>query len=142
VALLVALALQLTLGAFMAGLKAALIAPTWPSINGAYWPVFDDTAAWFNDPLAVHFAHRNLAYVVALSLLGWWWASRKTLGLERHLVLGLVGLQVLLGVVVTVRAVVPRELVLFGVLHQLVATSLVVALTWAVFRVRMARVSS
>lgn len=141
VALLVTLAMQLTLGAFMAGLKAALIAPTWPSINGSYWPVFDDSAAWFNDPLAVHFAHRNLAYLVAIGVVVWWWASRKSLGVERHVVLGLVCLQVVLGVVVTVRSVVPHELVLFGVLHQLVATSLLVALTWAVFRLLSARAS-
>src|SRR5436190_19224707 len=32
------LTLQLIYGAFMAGLKAATAAPTWPTINGVWWP--------------------------------------------------------------------------------------------------------
>src|SRR6185295_17048579 len=32
------LLLQLVYGAFMAGLKAAIVAPTWPFINGSWWP--------------------------------------------------------------------------------------------------------
>ena len=36
--LIVLLTLQLIYGAFMAGLKAATAAPTWPAINGVWWP--------------------------------------------------------------------------------------------------------
>ena len=38
VAINVLLFFQLIYGAFMAGLKAATSAPTWPSINGEYFP--------------------------------------------------------------------------------------------------------
>jgi len=36
--LIAVLLLQLIYGAFMAGLKAATVAPTWPTINGYWWP--------------------------------------------------------------------------------------------------------
>jgi heme a synthase len=131
-ALLVALAAQLVLGAFMAGLKGALFAPTWPTINGAWLPAF--TGWWWNDPLAVHFFHRTLAYLVALGAGLWWWAARARLGVERHAVLALVVLQVALGITVTLRSPYRGELLTFGVLHQLVAVLLTVALTAALFR--------
>src|SRR6476660_1369115 len=36
--LIALLTVQLIYGAFMAGLKAATVAPTWPTINGVWWP--------------------------------------------------------------------------------------------------------
>jgi cytochrome c oxidase assembly protein subunit 15 len=130
-----ALALQLTMGALMAGLKAALFAPTWPTINGAWIPSFNG-GWWWNDPLAIHLVHRTLAYLVALAVVAWWWASRAVLSGARHVALGLVVLQVLLGITVTVRAIYPGELVRYGVLHQLVGVLLLVSLTVAVVRVK------
>jgi cytochrome c oxidase assembly protein subunit 15 len=128
--LLVVLGVQLTLGALMAGLKAALFAPTWPTINGAWVPPLTE-GWWWNQPLAIHFAHRSAAYGLALALSWWWWASRRVLSKTRHAVLALVLLQVVLGVLVTVRAVYPGELLVYGVLHQLVGVMLLAALVVA-----------
>jgi cytochrome c oxidase assembly protein subunit 15 len=139
-ALFAALALQLTIGALMAGLKAALFAPTWPTINGAWVPAFNG-GWWWNDPLAVHLVHRTLAYLVALGVVAWWWATRGVLSAARHVALGLVALQVLLGITVTVRAIYPGELLRYGVLHQLVGVLLLVSLTVASARVRSGAVS-
>lgn len=72
------LILQLIYGAFMAGLKAATAAPTWPSINGAYVPGSITTyqgkegtflQALVNNPITVHFVHRNLAYLLAILIV-------------------------------------------------------------------------
>src|SRR5215218_2323720 len=61
--ILVLLVIQLTYGAFMAGLKAATAAPTWPDINGAFFPgslttyqgrVLSTYSALVNHPITVH----------------------------------------------------------------------------------------
>jgi heme a synthase len=72
-ALIGLLGVQLAYGAFMAGLKAAAAAPTWPSINGAYVPNGMASASWWSSPINVHFVHRNIAYVLTLCIL---WATR------------------------------------------------------------------
>jgi cytochrome c oxidase assembly protein subunit 15 len=62
------LTLQLIYGAFMAGLKAATAAPTWPTINGVWWPdnissfggqQFPGVSFLVDNPLVIHFIHRN-----------------------------------------------------------------------------------
>lgn len=69
---------QLIYGAFMAGLKAAIAAPTWPDINGAIIPngmmLHSGTSdslfsAFVNNPITVQFIHRLLAYML-LILIG------------------------------------------------------------------------
>ena len=136
--LLGALAVQLTWGAFMAGLKAALAAPTWPTINGQWIPsgLFGGGLWWWDDPLAVHVVHRGLAYLLVLGVLAWWWAARRALATERHAALALVVLQVVLGVVTTVQSVYPVQLLWLGVTHQLVGLGLLVALVAALLRLR------
>lgn len=74
--------IQLTFGAFMAGLKAAASAPTWPDINGMFVPagVFSDGSFLHNivyNKLGVHFVHRTLAYLIALSIFIWWFTARS-----------------------------------------------------------------
>jgi cytochrome c oxidase assembly protein subunit 15 len=73
------LIVQLVYGAFMAGLKAALAAPTWPDINGSYLPDITSyggkrdslLSSLVNSPIAVHFIHRNLAYLLIILLVIW-----------------------------------------------------------------------
>ena len=74
--------IQLVFGAFMAGLKAAATAPTWPDINGMIVPkgIFSNGAIVHNifySKIAVHFVHRTLAYLIALFVLIWWFAAKS-----------------------------------------------------------------
>lgn len=133
-----ALAVQLTWGAFMAGLKAALVAPTWPTINGQWLPtaIFGSGEWWWNDPLAVHVVHRTLAYVLVIALAAWWWRTKTLLGSSRHVVLGLVIAQTALGALTTVQSVYAGRLLWFGVAHQLVGLSLMIALLVALHELR------
>jgi heme a synthase len=72
--LLIILVVQLIFGALMAGHKAALAAPTWPSINGSAWP---DAA--FKGPvlikdlvenkISIHLVHRSLAYALFILII-------------------------------------------------------------------------
>jgi cytochrome c oxidase assembly protein subunit 15 len=73
--------LQLVFGAFMAGLKAATAAPTWPDINGSFVPAQVFNGNFLHqvvyDKLAIHFVHRTLAYIIAFLILAWWFAVRN-----------------------------------------------------------------
>ncbi|HTN45582.1 MAG TPA: COX15/CtaA family protein [Flavipsychrobacter sp.] len=63
------LAIQLAYGAFMAGLKAAPSAPTWPLINGDWVPAVFGTESWINHPINVQFIHRMLAYLLGTVII-------------------------------------------------------------------------
>jgi heme a synthase len=72
---------QLVFGAFMAGLKAATVAPTWPDINGMIVPAGMFNGSFLNnavhDKITIHFIHRTLAYVIAILIFVWWLAARR-----------------------------------------------------------------
>lgn len=124
------LGLQLAWGAFMAGLKAVLYAPTWPTINGSWVPEQLWTESPFSSPLPVHFIHRTLAYVLLAGLV-WWWARAKSLSTERHAVVALGLVQVVLGVLTVLNAPVAGRLLWLGLAHQLVGSLLFAALVLA-----------
>ena len=72
------LTLQLVYGAFMAGLKAAPAAPTWPGINGHLFPenihqygnrVFTGLQYLADHPLMVHYIHRSFAFLLCIGML-------------------------------------------------------------------------
>ncbi len=81
------LAIQLIYGCFMAGLKAASVAPTWPLINGNFIPhsVFENGLhnAFF-DIITIQFIHRMLAYLIFVIIIIWWIKARKKV--SNHLV--------------------------------------------------------
>lgn len=120
------LVVQLIFGAFMAGLKAANFATTWPLINGEFVPssLSNDTFASFtHDPLAVHFIHRNLAYLLAILIVLWYFKSKKVeAGLYfirwRSVPLFLVLLQIVLGIFTVLYANNSTALLWLGVAHQ------------------------
>ena len=134
--ILVVLVLQLIYGAFMAGLKAATMAPTWPTINGNWLPHGGEPSwglEWFTDnPFAVQFIHRSLAYLLLVLILSWWWKARAiqwtgTLNRFKNALPVLVLVQVLLGILTVLHSPAPKWLLLMGVCHQFVAMLLLVA---------------
>ena len=146
------LTLQLVYGAFMAGLKAATSAPTWPDINGEYFPSsmhrFQDRPYTFfsslvNNPITVHFIHRNLAYLITILIIAWTLAviRKKTASLfatARWIPLLLVAIQVSLGIaaVLTSPGKVPQHWGVFewnAQLHQFVALLLLLSLVLMLF---------
>lgn len=147
VIILCLLTVQLVYGAFMAGLRAATFAPTWPDINGYYFPPhlhsfagknYTFFLAMINNPVVIHFIHRNLAYLLLLFILVY---SIKAAKHTRHalfnkvkwLPLAFVSLQVVLGVftVLTSPKKVPQQWGVFewnAQLHQFVAMLLLLSL--------------
>jgi cytochrome c oxidase assembly protein subunit 15 len=69
VTLMLLLALQVGYGGFMAGSHAGYYASTFPDMNGGYGPgPFFGSGSWLQDavssPLAIHYIHRALAWLV------------------------------------------------------------------------------
>lgn len=74
--------IQLIFGAFMAGLKAAATAPTWPDINGMMIPadIFSKDGFLNNiahNKITIHFIHRTLAYIIAFLIIIWWFKAKS-----------------------------------------------------------------
>jgi cytochrome c oxidase assembly protein subunit 15 len=141
------LVVQLIYGAFMAGLKAASAAPTWPDINGGYFPaaLTEGLSALVNNSIAVHFIHRNLAYLIFFLILFWTIGAVKEKNSFRFnsakwLPLILVGLQVILGIAAVLISLtkVPQKWGGFewnALLHQAVAIFLLLSLVMAFYLV-------
>jgi len=134
--LIALLIIQLIYGAFMAGLKAAAYAPTWPDINGSFLPhggsPSSGTLQFFDNPIMVHFIHRNLAYLITLLIIGWYFNSRKDKQLVRTswLPLTVVVLQLVLGILTVLNSPNAKALLWLGVMHQFVAMLLLLSLVF------------
>lgn len=129
--LLVLLLVQIIYGAFVAGLDAGRIYPTWPLMNGQFMPdnvlAFDSNWTNFTHHKdGVQFIHRNFAWVVAAAITWFGYANRNNKALrggDRLLFLA-VFLQIMLGVL----ALITQVWISMGVLHQLGALVLLMAL--------------
>jgi cytochrome c oxidase assembly protein subunit 15 len=145
--LLVVLVIQLVFGAFMAGLKAANFATTWPSINGEFIPssLMSDTLSNFsNDPLAVHFIHRTLAYCITAFIIFWHIKAKKIssgtlFNKLRSLPLILVILQVLLGILTVLFANNKTALLWLGVTHQFTGMILLLVVVSLLYTIKSKR---
>ena len=124
--LVVAVLVQIALGALVAGSRAGLIYNTWPLIDGTLVPPLGDlffTTPWFenlvDNALTVQFNHRMAAYAL-LALAAWQAVSLRRLlpgsGAARRgtALAGLVVAQAVIGIA-TLLAQVPLSL---GLLHQ------------------------
>ncbi len=136
------LGVQLTYGAFMAGLHAALAAHTWPDINGMAFPsgMFRMTPSisnLTNNPITVQFIHRGLAYLLFILTIIWWIKARKTnkdkmLYRLAWLPPALVFLQIILGILTVLGSSIHIPIDL-AVTHQFVGMLFLVSLFFMLF---------
>lgn len=141
------LVLQLVYGAFMAGLKAASAAPSWPDINGEMIPsyLFTKDSLWQNltqNTITIHFIHRTLAYILVIAVILWTWRSfalnTTVFRLSRWVPLFFIVLQLILGILAVLNAttIIPGK---FGTyewiaqLHQLVAMFFLMVMIWMIY---------
>lgn len=141
---------QFVYGAFMAGLKAAPAAPTWPDMNGEWLPAninsyggreFNGLSFLWDHPLVIHFVHRNLAYIITLLVFAWVWKASKTTG--SHLfrktfkIPGIIVIiQLLLGIFTVLHAPDRDTFLWLGVAHQFGAMLLLLSITWELYIIR------
>jgi len=139
----IVLIFQLVYGAFMAGLKAATAATTWPTINGMWIPegLGSKQGDIINNPISVQFIHRTLAYILVV-LIGFWLISVKKMKgsylfeATKIVPVVLVLLQVILGIFTVLNAANAHSLLILGVTHQFVAMLLLLAFVWQLFLLR------
>lgn len=134
------LGLQLILGGIMSGARTALAYPTWPDMNGKFFPtVLSDGSMWtvdnlvnydqsFFQPALIQFLHRMTAYALIILVIAFvFMAARRLKGSEiprvNILLITLLIIQVGLGVATVVSSIgqVPVGL---GVAHQFTAIAL------------------
>ncbi len=153
--IIVLLGLQLAYGAFMAGLKAATVAPTWPTINGMWIPENFMHNSFINHPINVHLIHRTLAYILFALMIIWYFRSKKSFAAYTGSLLQkihiwplvLIFLQVILGVITVTSA---PQIVLgkFGFyetvafLHQVTAMFILIILVIALYSTRTSKAGS
>ena len=144
IVMLVLIVVQLIFGAFMAGLKAANFATTWPMINGEWIPSSisnDSLSTITQDPLAVHFIHRSLAYIITVLMFIWYTHAKKITGSSffnrlKWLPLFVVIMQVVLGILTVLWANDKNALLWLGALHQFTAMLLVLIWTTVLYTLR------
>jgi cytochrome c oxidase assembly protein subunit 15 len=131
------LVVQLVYGAFMAGLKAGSYAPTWPTLNGVWWPAgmgdVPEGSAWSHNPFKVQFIHRGLGYFIAIMVLYGYVRSGSVASSDlfrRYRILPpvLVLLQVVLGIFSVIYSDSADRLLWFGTIHQFTAMLLLLSL--------------
>ncbi|MEW6467659.1 MAG: COX15/CtaA family protein [Bacteroidota bacterium] len=134
--------LQIIYGAFVAGLKAGYLYPTFPKM-GANW-VPEDIAilrpGWknlFEGPACVQFIHRSIAYILVFATTAIYLLSRKAnlTVLQRKLSGGLV-LAVLLQFVLGVITLIYQVPIVMAVLHQTGAFILLGITLYLIHRLR------
>ncbi len=145
------LIVQLLYGALMAGHKAANIASTWPTINGAWIPdqLFKDQPLLLNfidNTLLIHFIHRGMAYLMFIVIAIWTFKLYKINGTRsfnkiRKWPLILVHVQVVLGIATVLfsKGIIPGSWGLFewaAQLHQLTGMLLLLSLITTLFFIR------
>ena len=144
------LAVQLVYGAFMAGLKAGPAAPTWPTINAQWWPEnihkLSGLQNLTNNPIAVHFIHRGLAYLLTLLVLIWTWQAGRVKGSllfqqTKFLPLTINLIQVLLGIFTVIHSPQRDQLLWYGAAHQFGAMLFLMAVVWVLYLVRARQVN-
>jgi heme a synthase len=129
---ILALAGQLALGAFTAGLRAGYAFASWPKMGDSWFPAGGwqpiGLANLYDNPIVVQFVHRWWAWVVAaIALLLARAARARGVTGAAHAVLALVALQIALGIATLLSGVALPV----AVLHQAVAAALLGGFVWA-----------
>lgn len=140
---------QLVYGGFMAGLKAAVVAPTWPDINGDFipkngWTLSPYMINFVNDPLVVHFMHRGIGYLLLILTILFFFKTKSlsassVFNRYRWSFVVLVFTQICLGILTIINATDRNSLTWLGVLHQFTAILIALCITTLMFLLRKNR---
>lgn len=130
------LAIQLLLGAWVAGLNAGLASDTWPLMQGRLVPEADWSRgpgwALTHDPFLLHFLHRWWAWVAVAALIVLARRAKRAGSRPASITIhSAFGTQILLGIATVMTGVA----LWLAVLHQLVGALLVAATAWGAHEV-------
>ncbi|MEO6933648.1 MAG: COX15/CtaA family protein [Chitinophagaceae bacterium] len=147
--IIIILFVQLLFGALMAGHKAAAAAPTWPTINGEWFPsVYNANGSLYlqlvENKIVIHFMHRLFAYILLALSLGWTYTAFQTSTVNasikkaRYIPLLIVVLQVLLGIftVLSSPGIIPNRWVGFdwlALFHQVTGMAFLLSMIYILY---------
>jgi len=125
------LAIQLLLGAWVAGFRAGYVSSSWPDMNGRLVPAGIDWSrgagfALTHDPFLLHFTHRWWAWVVVAVLVLF---ARKVRTFSRPASIAIhsaFGTQIILGILTVLSGIA----IWLAVLHQATGAMLLAATVW------------
>ena len=123
---------QLLYGAWVAGLNAGQVAPSWPDMQGRFFPAGVDwsrgVAAFTRDPYLVHFIHRWWAWVVVAAMIVFARKVRSQPGARAASIAihSAFGTQVVLGILTVLSGVA----IWLAALHQAVGALLLASTVW------------
>jgi cytochrome c oxidase assembly protein subunit 15 len=127
------LAIQLMLGAWVAGFRAGYVSSSWPDMNGHFLPEGIDWShgagfALTHDPFLLHFMHRWWAWVVVVVLVLFARQVRRVPGgrpasIAIH---SAFGTQIILGILTVLSGIA----IWLAVLHQAIGTLLLASTVW------------
>jgi cytochrome c oxidase assembly protein subunit 15 len=127
------LALQLMLGAWVAGFRAGYVSSSWPDMNGHFVPEGIDWShgvgfALTHDPFLLHFMHRWWAWAVVAVLVVFARKIRKVPGARPASIAihSTFGTQIILGILTVLSGIA----IWLAVLHQAVGTLLLATTVW------------
>jgi cytochrome c oxidase assembly protein subunit 15 len=127
------LAIQLLLGAWVAGFRAGYLSSSWPDMNGHFVPQGIDWShgvgfAMTHDPYLLHFMHRWWAWVVVAVLVVFARKVRRVDGARPASIAihSAFGTQVLLGILTVLSGIA----IWLAVLHQATGALLLAATVW------------
>jgi cytochrome c oxidase assembly protein subunit 15 len=130
--------IQLLFGAWVAGLNAGQVAPTWPDMQGRFFPQGVDWGHGFlwaltNDPYLIHFVHRWWAWVVVAAMVVFARKVRKVEGARPASIAihSAFGTQIILGILTVLSGVA----IWLAALHQATGALLVAATVWGAHEV-------
>jgi cytochrome c oxidase assembly protein subunit 15 len=130
---LAVLAVQLLLGAWVAGFRAGYVSNSWPDMNGRFVPAGIDWShgagfAMTHDPYLLHFMHRWWAWVVVAVLVLFARQVRKVPGARPASIAihSALGTQILLGILTVLSGIA----IWLAVLHQATGALLLAATVW------------
>jgi cytochrome c oxidase assembly protein subunit 15 len=130
-AVLAVVALQILLGAWVAGLNAGQVSNTWPLMDGHFFPAGVDWSHGFlwaavNDPFLVSFLHRWWAWAAVAALVVLARQVRRPVRAASIAIHSAFGTQVLIGIATVIEGV-P---LLLAALHQAVGALVVATAVW------------
>jgi cytochrome c oxidase assembly protein subunit 15 len=130
---LATLAIQILLGAWVAGFRAGYVSSSWPDMNGRFFPDGVDWSAgsgfaFTHDPFLLHFMHRWWAWVVVAVLVVFARKVRKAPGARPASIAihSAFGTQIILGILTVLSGIA----MWLAVLHQATGALLVAATVW------------
>lgn len=123
---------QVLLGALVAGIDAGRGFPTWPLMNGSFFPadafvVPGGGAAWrafFENPGLVQFLHRLAGYALLVAALFGWWRARASAQPTIRAGFGAVALMALAQATLGIFTALYAAPLVLGLVHQLGAVVL------------------